>query len=96
MAATQRSSRSTEIVIGSCGEIALEPVADHGLDHRVVVAEEEVVDLGEKMQIGGLAGVGEEVDRLLGGRHAVVGRVQEQERARRDYEKAVGADKETK
>ena len=54
-----RSRRSAEkrATSSSCREIALEPVAHHGLHHRVVVAEEEVVDLGEEVQVGRLAGV---------------------------------------
>src|SRR5262249_20367806 len=48
------------------GEIVAQPVPHHAPDPRIVLAEQEVVDLAEQVQLGRLAGALEQLDRLLG------------------------------
>src|SRR6516165_6910486 len=65
-------------------EIIVEPAAHHGPDPRRLLGEQEVVEAREQVQLGGLAGVLEHFYRLLGGRHRILGGVDQQQRPRRD------------
>ena len=64
-------------------EILLQPVVDHAAHAGVALREHEMIGLGEQVQIARLAGALEHLDRLLGRRHRIDRRVQQQDRAAR-------------
>ena len=76
-------------------EIVAEPVAQQVPHAGVALAEHEMVGVAEQVQLGRLAGALEQLDRLLGRRHRIVRRMQQQQRARRDLaDHVVGAEVE--
>src|SRR2546428_3990036 len=65
-------------------EMLGEPAAHEGDDEGIALREHEMVDVGHEVEVRGMAGAGEEIDRLLRGRPGVARRVQQQQRPRRD------------
>src|SRR5882672_1744824 len=55
-------------------KVLVQPVAHQVYHQRIAFGEHEVVDVGDQVEVGGLAGPGEQLDRLLGGRHRVARR----------------------
>src|SRR5690348_9143395 len=54
-------------------KILVEPVADQSDDAGVLLREHEMIDVVQKVKLGGrFAGMFEEPDRLLGRRHRIV------------------------
>src|SRR6185436_20070142 len=62
-------------------KVFFEPVVDHAAHPRVALGEHEVIGLSKQMQIARLAGALEHLDRLLGRRHGIDRRMQQQDRA---------------
>src|SRR5258708_1754128 len=85
MSATQRSSLIGLMAGSSClsllREVLLQPVVQQVEHALVALAPEEVIDAGDQVQLGRLAGVAEQLDRLLGRRDGVLRRVDEEQRS---------------
>ena len=59
----------------------VQPVLEHRLGQNVAFGQHEMIDIGHQVQVGGLAGMGKEIDGLLGRRNRIHRRVQQQQRA---------------
>src|SRR5947209_1422010 len=57
-----------------------QPIAQDIQDEGIAFAEKKVIHPGDEVQVGRLARVHEEIDRLLGGRHRVFRRMQQEQR----------------
>src|SRR5882724_690766 len=76
-------------------EILGKPVLDHAVHPRVAFREHEVIGVGKQMYLGRLAGMSEQLDRLIDRRDVIVGAVQEEQRPRRDLaDHVIGAEVE--
>src|SRR6266487_5141650 len=58
-------------------KVLVEPVAHEVHHQRVALREHEMVDVGDEVEIGWSARALEQLDRLLGGRHRIVRRMQQ-------------------
>src|SRR5262245_3198197 len=65
-------------------EIVAEPATKQVPDAGIAFTEHEMVGIADEMQLGGLAGALEQLDRLLGRGDGVVGSMQQQQRPRRN------------
>src|SRR5262245_41536444 len=65
-------------------EIVAEPATQQLPDAGIAFAEHEMVGIADEVQLGGLAGALEQLDRLFGRGDRVIGGVQQQQRPRRD------------
>src|SRR5262245_14155730 len=65
-------------------EIVAEPATQQIPDAGVAFAEHEMVGVADEVQLGGLPGALEQLDRLLGRGDGVIGGVQQQQRSRRN------------
>src|SRR5262249_13672483 len=78
------SFRGAGLRLGTGREIFAEPAAQQIPDARIALTEHEMIGVADEVQLAGLAGALEHLDRLLGGCHRVVGGVQQQQRPRRN------------
>src|SRR5215475_2879427 len=84
------TARSRPVSLHPCRKVLAQPIAHNAPHPGVVLPEQEVVDLAEQMQLGGLLGVLEQLDRLLGRGDGIVRRMDQEQRPRRDLADHVG------
>ena len=69
------------LVCRSGREELRQPILENIHHARISLAHQEMIGVGDQMQLRWLFRMTEEVDGLLGGRHGIHGRVQQQQRA---------------
>src|SRR5260370_11611448 len=67
-----------------CGQIVAKPAPQQVPDAGVGFAEHEMIGIADEVQLGGLPGALEQLDRLLGRGDRIVGGMKEEKRPRRD------------